>query len=125
MHTHRYSSVSFHHDGDFTGSVLVTASSLASDDASPSSSEPSFSRATAVATFATLEQLAACASERQEYVDLVGPGSDRHSRFEVCDNTHVCVLAGPSLTVTVCFRRDELLEFLRLAVAHRARPVES
>ena len=120
MNTQRYKTCCFHHDGDFTGSVLVTANNLDNIDASPSSSEPSEVRVTVITTFAALSRLARDTGESLEFIELVGPKSDEHSRFDVCDVSHTEVLPGEWRQCRVGFKRCEMVEFLRLAFAYRA-----
>jgi hypothetical protein len=120
LNTQRYSTCSFHHDGDFTGSVLVTANSLDYIDASPSSSEPSEVRGTVITMFAALGRVARDTVEDREYIELVGPNGEEHSRFDVCDVSHAEVLPGEWRQCRVGIKRCELVEFLRLGFAYRA-----
>lgn len=120
MNTQRYNTCSFHHDGDFTGSVLVTANNLDNIDASPSSSEPSEVRVTVITTFAALGRLVRDTAEGLEFIELVGPDSEEHSRFDVCDVSHAEVLPGNWHQCRVGIKRSELVEFIRLGFAYRA-----
>lgn len=121
MQTRRYPSVSFHHDGDFQGSVLVSAASLDSYDASPSSTESVVERATIVSTFDELRKMAASAAEHLAYVEIAGPDSNEHSRFAVCDERHVGIRQGNWRVARVEVSRLDLISFLRMAVAYRAK----
>jgi hypothetical protein len=120
VNTHRYNTCSFHHDGEFTGSVLVTANNLDNIDASPSSSEPSEVRLTVITTFTALGRLTRDTVEGLEFIELLGPNSEEHSRFDVCDVSHAEVLPGEWRQCRVGFKRCELVEFLRLGFACRA-----
>jgi len=121
MQTLRYPSVTFHHDGDYQGSVLVSATSRDAYDASPSSSEPVSERATVISTFDELRKLAASASEHLAYVEVAGPDSNEHSRFAVCDERHVSIRQGNWRVIRVDVCCADLVSFLRLATAYRAK----
>lgn len=121
MQSHRYPSVSFHHDGDFQGSVLVSVASLDAYDASPSSFEPFSERVTVISTFDELRKLASPASEHLAYVEVAGPDSNEHSRFVVCDERHASIRQGNWRVARVELSRADLMTFLRTATACRAK----
>lgn len=119
MHTQKYSSVRFHHDGDFTGSVLVSAACADYVDVSPSSSEPQVLTKTVITTFGGLVDALHVSTSGAELLRVSGPDADRYSRFDVCDQKHTRVRDGVWSMASVLVSRKDLETFLRLARAYR------